>query len=268
MCGECQQRHILFVSCSYGPFGWHDGVVSANDYPETPADHTDLIAFGARHSVVVNDLQESFSEWLGADAQMNWSVDLLTGKLTLGTRQLSMQLWGSHAYESDTWLWAWANESYTGAEFDQVTGAAKWLRDASPDHERAWELTTGKFSMGKEMAEGGVAGWPLQFACFAWLRPKAVYSGDYGSGRFFCSIHDEKVPDFAPDAVRFPRLLTNAISTVPMVPHLDLVTTYARWFGLELTNQAQTWTLRFPEMVYEITFDEYQRVTGLQGHSA
>lgn len=232
-----------------------------------PVDHAALIAFGSRHALVVQEIQQSFTEWLGADAQQSWNVDLSAGALQLGGHRFAIQLWGSHAYESDTWLWAWANGAYADPQFEQVLAAATWLRDSSPDRLAAWQLTTGMFPMGSEMAQGWTAGWPLQYACFAWLRPRAVYSGDYGAGRFFCSIHDDSVPVFGPDAVRFPSLLSQVISVLPTA-HLDLVGTYAQWFGLGFSGRDGVWTLQFPSMSYQLTFDSTQRLIGLHGQSS
>lgn len=230
-------------------------------------DHSALIAFGSRHALVVLELQESFTQWLGADGQQSWDVDLMAGTLKLGGRTLAIQLMGSHAHESDTWLWAWANGAYEDPRFDGVLAASKWLRDGSPDRQAAWELTTGMFPMGPEMSQTWVPGWPLQFACFAWLRPRAMFSGDYGAGRFLCSIHDESVPVFGPDPVRFPRMITEATSVVS-TSHLDLVGTYAQWFGLGFTGRDGVWTLTFPSASYELTFDAQQRLTEIKGHLA
>lgn len=86
----------------------------ANDeFPSIPAgtavDHRALYEFGARHSIVVNEAQEAFSNWVGQWS--SWQVDMEAGLLSLGERRVEIQFLGTHSFETDTWLWSWGNQA-------------------------------------------------------------------------------------------------------------------------------------------------------------
>lgn len=162
----------------------------------TAVDHRALCHFGARHAVVVHEAQEDLADQLGEWS--HYDFDPFTQTLSFGDRSFKAQLLGSHSYESDTWLWAWGNQAYATPELEKVTAAARWLRDASPDRDRAWQLRTRLFPVGEQLSAGGVPCWPLQYAAFAWLRARATFQGDYGTGRFFLTIHDQTLPPAIP----------------------------------------------------------------------
>ena len=231
----------------------------------TPVDHGDLYRFGARHAIIVNQAQEAFSEWLG-----DWSrfqIDPETQSIALDDRVLKAQLLGSHSYESDTWLWAWGNEGYQAPETAGFAEASRWLRDASPDREHAWQLRTRLFPVNEQLAAGGgTTGWPVLYACYGWLRPKAVFQFEYGPGRAFMSIHDEQVPAFAPTPVTLPRQASDSFAASPGVPFAELLQTYAAWHRLGYQASPEGLTVSFPggsEFTFKL--DDQQRPASVTG---
>lgn len=229
----------------------------------TQVDHGALYHFGARHSLVVNEAQEQFAAWLG-DAD-DWQVDLVDGILDFGSKQVKIQLLGSHSYESDTWLWAWGNSGYADPRYDQVLSAARWLRDESPHREQAWQLRTRLFPVGEQLSQGGVACWPLHYAAFTWLGARAIYSADYGQGRFFVTIHDEALPRPQADPVTLPQLVTDAVEASGLDAR-TLLESYAAWHRLSMHATDQGLQLSYPGgSEYQITLDEQGRATNFKG---
>lgn len=210
--------------------------------PAASPDHRSLRHFAACHSLVANEAQDQFRTFLGEFPRWDFSAPDAT--LTLGDHVLDVQLLGSHAYEPDTFLWAWGNTGYQGPEFARVTDAARWLRDSSGAPERHWQFGARSFPVGEELDNGGAV-WPIQYAAFAYLRPKGLYSGDYGPGRVFFSIHDQAVPTPRPDPVALPRLFSQSVGFG--ASDRELVRTYAAWHGLTLTEEPDGGaTLVFP----------------------
>lgn len=229
----------------------------------TPVDHSDLYHFGARHSIIVNEAQEQFVDWLGEWSDYDFDPQAQT--LSFDGRPLKVQLLGSHSYETDTWLWGWGNKAYQTSEFVGMTDAARWLRDASPDRELAWQLRTRLFPMGEQLAQGGVAGWPILYACYAWLKPRGVFQADYGAGRMFVSIHDPALPATRPNPVTLPRLLTEAFGATGL-PAAELLQTYANWYGLAFSAGPDGLKLRYPGgSEFTVTLDGEQRPASVQG---
>lgn len=225
-------------------------------------DHTELRDFAARHSLIVNEAQDQFAA-LVQDAP-SWQFDPFAGQLILGDREFAAQLLGSHAYESDTWLWAWGNSAYETDELRPVTAAARWLRDESPDRERAWQVRTPVFPLGEQLHQGGVAGWPLLYAAFIWLGARATYTGDYGQGRLFLTIHDEQLPWPKPDAITLPRLLTDTVAGTGLGA-TPLVECYAAHHRLDLQRTGAEMRLAFPNgSVVSIQTDEYDRPVSIK----
>jgi len=245
--------------------GDNEGMTDAT-YPTidsgTPVDHRDLHRFGGRHAIVVNEAQEQFASWIGEAP--DYELDLGTGILQLGDKRLKAQLLGSHSYGAGTWLWAWGNPAYGTDEYRAVTDAARWLRDESPDRERAWQLRTAEFPVDEALSEGGVAGWPLLYACFAWLRARATYTFSYGPGRAFLTIHDEQVPWPRPDPVALPRVAIDSASASG-TPAAELLETYAAWHGLGFERTVDGLVIRYPGgSRHEVRLDERGRIADVR----
>ena len=73
------------------------------------------------------------------DAGGSWNVDLNMGELYFdGETGIAIQAIGSFSYESESWLWAWANEA--SALPEKVLGDAQRLREYGEQHGIAWLL--------------------------------------------------------------------------------------------------------------------------------
>ncbi|RLP11615.1 DUF6882 domain-containing protein [Propionibacterium australiense] len=228
--------------------------------PDAPVDHSELCRFASLHELIVMETQQAFREWLGEDSMKPFTVDPDAGTLTLGKRTFKAQLLGSLSKLDNTWLWSWANSGFQG---NPMAEAAIWLRDASPHHDRVWQLRTAKFPVDEQSSTEGAPAWALQFSCFAWLAPRAQYSGSYGPGRAFLTIHDESVPRFEASPVRFPQLVMHLVSQGWEVT--EPVRAYAQWFGAEFSgDESGGWRIGFQDgTAYQATFDEYGRMTRL-----
>lgn len=229
--------------------------------PDAHVDHSDLCRFASLHELIIMENQMAFHDWLGEDSGKPFAFDPDKGTLSLGDRTFKAQLLGSLSALDNTWLWSWANSGYQG---NPMIEAAIWLRDASPLHDRVWQLRTAKFPVDETSSTEGAPAWALQFACFAWLAPRAQYSWSYGSGRAFMTIHDESVPRFEPSPARFPFRVMDLVSQGLEVT--EPVRAYAQWYGLQFTrHEPDGWRIGFTDgTVYRATLDEYGRLTNLK----
>lgn len=72
--------------------------------------------------------QAKFTSMLPVDAQ--WHYDLDTARLRIGNHEFPITAIGTHNDQHQTWLWAWANESFSAAARD-ASGATKSLYDVT-----------------------------------------------------------------------------------------------------------------------------------------
>ena len=67
--------------------------------------------------------QHNLAEIIGNN---DWNADLTSGIVTFGDFEAPIQILGTYSYESETWLWAWANtQSELSAEITQQANALK-----------------------------------------------------------------------------------------------------------------------------------------------
>lgn len=126
-------------------------------------------------------------------------------------------------------------------------------------------MRTRLFPVGEVLSQGGVACWPLQYACFGWLGSRATFQADYGNGRFFVVIHDPAVPRAQANPITLPRLTTDAVAATGL-PATSLLETYAQWHRLTLEKTPGGLTLRFPGgSHFEVGIDEQGRASSFTG---
>jgi hypothetical protein len=134
-----------------------------------------------RYAAVAFEKQRALADLLG---EHNWQVDIPTGQMTFSRADSSrvvcdVQLLGTESYESNTWLWAWANtQSNLPA---QVLVRAEELRGLG-GQQGLEVLTTPSIDLeGRNAHE-------LAMIASGLCNADAYYRGDYGAGALYCLL--------------------------------------------------------------------------------
>jgi hypothetical protein len=134
----------------------------------------------SRYIAVSFGKQLHLAELVGSS---NWHFDLSSGLLSFGNEyRWQVQVLGSEAEESQTWLWAWANEA-SGIP-TALLGSALTLRMLGESHGIA-ELVE------PEVPFGEVNGHLLAMIGSGVCRADAYYRCPYQGGAAFVLIKDE-----------------------------------------------------------------------------
>lgn len=119
-------------------------------------------------------------------AAYRWDLDQEKGTLTFsekGTPKViaTVQIVGSYSTYSQTWMWAWANESIR----DALKKGATQVKAYGTEHKYS-QLTTAKFKCDED------DGWSLTAAAGYLLKAKGAYRGPMTDGYVYMLITDIK----------------------------------------------------------------------------
>lgn len=167
----------------------------------TPAFQASL----ARHVGTAFARQIALADVLG---ERSWRLELSEGIAHFGDDlHFPVQLLGSAAEDSDTWLWAWANTASNLPE--PLLIAANALR-ARGEREGPAELATASLPL------DGDDGHSLALLAAA-LSARCYYRGPYRGGALFFLLDDVPAEVFAPcDDPRVLRLLGQLVAQFPL----------------------------------------------------
>lgn len=118
-----------------------------------------------------------------------WNVDIKGGKIKFGNKEFASGVLGSESYESDTWLWSWAN---TESGLPEIVSAPS--RRAKKVLSQVPEFINGKFSLDELHT-----GHNLSMVCCAVSEENiCYYRCPYSNGAAFVTV--KGLPDeiFAP----------------------------------------------------------------------
>ncbi|CAM2011416.1 DUF6882 domain-containing protein [Acanthopleuribacter pedis] len=188
----------------------------------------------------------------------SWQVDIPSGTLDIeGHGQFPMQVLGTESHQSNTWLWAWANE--------QSDLPAAILRDVEAilDFGREkgiGELTTPTFALDTIDAH------QLAIVCTSLAPQNCYYVCSYDGGALFTLI------DHAPDSVnhapleRINTVIMHAIRNYP-IHHRNACTAYLTQQGMFLEEAGDLLAAERPgEGRLELTFSSDGRLENIQAH--
>ena len=182
----------------------------------------DLIALGDEHAVASFDKQLHLQELI---AHLDWSFQLDTGLLSFGgSWQWRAQILGTQAEQSNTWLWAWANDA--SAIPAQLLTAAEVLRFwgerwAIPQLTEA-EIPVGEFD----------GDYFARLAC-GLCPAEAYFRGEHPGGAVYLLICDESYPrcrDRQP--LRVFSVFSQALTSLPIRNHKSALLAYLKYCGL------------------------------------
>ncbi|MCC4591911.1 hypothetical protein LL974_12265 [Xanthomonas campestris pv. cannae] len=192
-------------------------------------------------------------------AERRWQVDLGEGRVHFGEDlSFPLQLLGTAADTSASWLWAWANTA-SNLPPALLTDAAA-LR-AYGEREGIEELVAPSWAVGED------AGHHIALLAGA-LRGRCYYRAPYDGGALFFLLDEVPAAVFAPcDDARVLRLL----GELPMQFELDhraMTDGFLADQGFALQREpAQTVATRGNTRIV-LAFDAQERLTGVQGQLA
>lgn len=209
-----------------------------------------------RYAALAYDRQNDLAEAIGDN---NWQFDMNAGTITFGSALvMPVQLLGTFSHQSESWLWAWANEQ-SGIPA-RLLEQAEQLRSYGQQHgiER---LTTPSFPA-TDMdlhAIGSIAAGMFDASGY--------YLADYGQGILVVTIKGEQVDrlrknDFARVLSTFPQV----ISLFEM-HHRPALLHYLRQKGYTLTETTDAVTATDGVATLTATFDHLGRLANLKGNS-
>ncbi|MES2187776.1 MAG: hypothetical protein V4505_24715, partial [Pseudomonadota bacterium] len=191
--------------------------------------------------------------------QRPWSIDIQAGHIAFddGLR-FPMQMLGSHAFDSDSWLWIWANTQSNIPP--ELTQAAQRIR-AVGDMQGIAEFAEPSLPLGAvtdhmlAMAGGGIAGG------------LPYYRAPYDGGALFVLLRDVPAEISAP--VPGPRaiaVLTQVVSQFE-VDHRRMAESFLRQqgFTLDSASPARLLATRGSETGLEVGFDTRGRINNIAG---
>lgn len=138
-----------------------------------------------RYGGIAMEKQLSVGETIGS---LDWNVDMTAGTATFGSDlTFPIQMLGSVSHQSQTWLWAWANDKAQMSA--HILNQANQLKAHGIRHDIP-ELKEGMISAANN--EGHI----IASIASGMFNNRFYYAGNYGAGTAFFTI-DEKEEDLS-----------------------------------------------------------------------
>lgn len=212
---------------------------------------TSLSDLLSEHGVASWDKQESLAALIG---EGDWQLRLRTGQITFGGRHtFPVQVLGTEAHETRTWLWSWANTASGIA--DSLLVAARQVRSYGAQSGVS-EFTRPGFSL--DEADGHL----LSLICAGVCHADCYYKGPYEGGAVFLLLTSPQLKAHSDDtALRFVRLYTTFISQFAC-DHQTALLSYARYKGYKYEARGRNVTCVSPQgEPVQASFDAEGRLT-------
>lgn len=187
----------------------------------------------------------------------NWSADMVKGTLSFGSDiEFPVQVIGTFAFDSETWLWAWAN-SRSGLSEELLTDAKK-LYNYGKENDIEF-LTTAEFEADQTNVHA------IGIIASGLLGSSAYYCANYGEGIILFTIKSDKI-----DSVQFNEQL-RILSTFPdlinifTLNHKNAFRFYLLGKKYDLIEEDGKITAKKAEKFIQASFDVLDRLTKLDG---
>jgi hypothetical protein len=188
----------------------------------------------------------------------DWEADLEKGEIRFASQfAYQVQVLGSESDLSDTWLWAWANETSDLPE--TVLHSARRLLEKGNEMDIE-ELTS------PELDLADIGGHELAMVALGLLDGVAYYRGPYDDGAvFFLLTGPPLPPDTRPSHERASSALLRVIETYEVSDVRLGLRHLAPQVGAELIERGELhWQLVAPDgRRLDLTFDDNGRLSGI-----
>jgi len=198
--------------------------------------------------------QMAFGDVIG---ERPWNIDIKKGVLRFGDDlEFPVQLLGTHAFESGTWLWVWANTQ---------SNLPPRLIEAALHIRQLGEAQTVEAFTQPSLQLGDITDHMIAMTCSGLEGGRCYYRAPYEGGALFVLLDDVPAEALAP--VSLPRVNTVLMEVISQfdVDHRRMVTSFLRQQGLHAASSAAASirTERAGEGHIEISFDELGRISNV-----
>jgi hypothetical protein len=218
--------------------------------------HPELSSLYDRHAAAAFDKQLYLNELV---RDFDWHFNQKSGLLSFGNRwHWQAQILGTEAWESGTWLWAWANP--TPGLPTHLLLAARSMKELG-GRLQIPELTEAQLPLGK--MEGHFLAAVGSGVC----RANAYFRGLHAGGAVFLLIIDRHFhrPVGHPLA-RVLCVFPQAISALRITNHQVALASYLHYYGLDGRTEGNTLVVEEAgRPMLTATFDELNRLQQLDG---
>ncbi|MEM9952136.1 MAG: DUF6882 domain-containing protein [Chloroflexota bacterium] len=224
----------------------------------------ELDALILKHGAQGFEKQVHFADIIG-DTMPAWQLDVSNGTLHLGEVTFGMQLLGTEAEATETWLWAWANEQSNLP--DAVLKIANQMRDYG--EENSIEALTKSTTI---PVDDPVSGHRFGLLASALFGADAYFRAPYEGGAAFLSLKDDDFPaDDRHPILRITSTFPQFIQSMRIFDHQTALQSYANYHNLKtaLTREEGivTLTAKHPDgSSLTAQFDARDRLTQLQSN--
>jgi hypothetical protein len=207
-----------------------------------------------RYAMIGFERQLAIIDRLGDDPE--WTLSPREGRATFDGKPFPIQLLGTRSADSNTWLWAWANEA-SGVPATALDAARK-IRNVGR-----------KRSIGELAVESlpldnfDFDAHTLALIATSVAEMPAYFRFPYETGALFAAI---EIPDFTLGAARVPRIarvITEATSRFD-IDHRTALTAYIEARGGRVTGDRRTPKAVWPDgQALNVQFDENDHLVQL-----
>ena len=187
----------------------------------------------------------------------NWSADMVKGTLSFGDDiEFPIQVIGTYAFDSETWLWAWANTE-SGLS-DELLNDVKKLHAYGKENDIEF-LTSAEFEADQTNVHA------IGIIASGLLGASAYYCGNYGEGIILYTIKSEKIDNVPFDEqLRIQTTLSDLINIFTL-NHRRAFESYLLAKQYDLIEEGAVITAKKNDKVIQASFDDLDRLTNLKG---
>lgn len=204
---------------------------------------------------VAFEKQYNLAEIIGNN---DWQIDMNTGMISFGeNHSFPMQILGSYAFDSETWLWAWANEASNIPE--NLLIEANELKKLGEDRNIEF-LTMPEYKMESTDVHS------LGLIASGKFGSSAYYAGNYGSGILLVTLKSEDVDNIPYNEQA--RILTvfSEIIKIFAVNHKRALKNYLEAKGYAIQENGNKYEATKEDKTINAEFDEKDRLVNLNSN--
>lgn len=187
----------------------------------------------------------------------NWEIDADKGIIVFGGEiEMSMQILGSYSYESETWMWIWANEQ--AAYPPEVTTYANKMKEMGEKYNIEF-LTKSQYRIEPTDVHA------LGMIASGEFGASAYYAGDYGDGIALLILNSKQVDEIeyneqARILTAFPQIIE-----VFSINHKRGLRNYLQQKGYAIAEENENMVAHKNENKIVSAFDQQQRLINING---
>ncbi|MBL8799294.1 MAG: hypothetical protein JNM56_35740 [Planctomycetia bacterium] len=217
--------------------------------------NTGLIDLFCRHAAAAFDKQLRLNDLVGEE---DWYFNMASGLLSFGQHlHFHAQVLGTESEETNSWLWAWANE---GSNIPPSLLQAVLQLKALGEEQQIAELTTPMLPLSE------IDGHTLAMIASGVCQANAYYRCPYEGGAAFVLIQDDSFPKpTEPPLARIASVFPRAICSIEIPDHRLALLGHLDHYGLAYEQEAgKVLVKENGELLLTATFDELNRLTNLE----